>query len=244
MLAASKICTQAGATPIINHHMTKYAQMARSQAREPMQLSDLTGAGFGPVARQWMLLNYLTPYDADTGCCELWLNIGGSAGHGGLYSVLIDEGPFARQLPLNGRQWSVTVRTGKQAIEAVAKTKEAAKQQQAHEKLHERRQAIRVFLQAREPDGALKGAIAEMAGGGVNQQNVGPTLMAMLQDLEAVRAKKPNDSNSAQRYRSLPCIPRVRGEEAKLERLRTGQPIEEVFPEFAGTDAGQAPVPD
>jgi hypothetical protein len=92
--------------------MSKGTQAQRSLLREPMQLSDLSGAGFGAVVRQWALVNYLEPYDPSTGRCKVWLNVGGSAGHRGLHVVSIDEGVFHKGLPLNGRQWLVSVQSG------------------------------------------------------------------------------------------------------------------------------------
>src|SRR5262249_25987795 len=89
-----KACVAARATPILVHHMSKSAVLMRADKREPLQLSARTGAGIGPVARQWLLLNYASPYDPETGRCTVWLNAGGSAGHGGLHLVAIDEGAY------------------------------------------------------------------------------------------------------------------------------------------------------
>ena len=120
-------CVAAGATPVLVHPMSKTAVLTRADKREPMQLSALTGAGIGSVARQWLLLNYASPYDPETGRCAVLLNAGGSAGHGGLHLVAIDEGAYDPTRPLNGRTWHVEVQSGSKAIEAVNQAVHEAK---------------------------------------------------------------------------------------------------------------------
>jgi hypothetical protein len=123
-----KMCIALGATPIFAHHMSKSAQLNRGQEREPMQLGDLNGAGFGPVAASWILTSYLAPYCTDDGSCALWLHLGGRAGHGGLYSVEIEEGPFLKHEPLYGRYWKISVQKGQEAKDIASRVKGAERQ--------------------------------------------------------------------------------------------------------------------
>lgn len=62
--------------------------------------------------RQWILLNRRVKYDPEQGGHhELWLNIGGSAGHSGLYGIDIDEG--TRQE--GARYWQVELISANEA---------------------------------------------------------------------------------------------------------------------------------
>ena len=207
-----RLCLKAGATPVLAHHMAKSAQLRRAVEREPMQLSDLNGAGFGPVAGSWLLVNYLQPYDPNTGRCTLWLNAGGRAGHGGLYTVRIDEGTFAEGQPLNGRHWEVEVRGGQEAIRTAQEVKAAeqetrkAAQGKAQEAADEQLMLeIRGWL-VQKPEGAIQTDIADKFD--LAPRRVKKLLMTMLERLWAVRARKrPGDNANSHRWRSPGTIP-------------------------------------
>jgi hypothetical protein len=140
MLQAGRACVEAGATPVFLHHMSKSTQLQRSLQREPMELPDLTGAGFGAVARQWALVSYLEPYDPATGRCKVWLNVGGSAGHGGLHVVTIDEGTYQKGAPLGGRRWLVSVESGGEAVAVANQVKASEGRQKAQPRARRRRE--------------------------------------------------------------------------------------------------------
>jgi hypothetical protein len=236
-----KACVAVGATPVLVHHMSKSAVLMRADKREPMQLSDLTGAGIGPVARQWLLLNYASPYDPETGRCSVWLNAGGSAGHGGLHLVAIDEGAYDPTRPLNGRTWHVEVRSGSKAIEAVNQAVHEAKTAKKEADLEEKQRSVLEAVKTR-PAGALQRELADIAG--INPSAIGPLLQALLQKQAIVRTKWPGDKESWRRWKPWPlCLPIARGEEHKVEFLRQGQPLEEVFPDWKGqAEAGKEPA--
>lgn len=92
------------------------AHHTRKNPAEKFAIPDLTElayAGFGEFARQWLLLNRRSEYEP--GRHELWLSIGGSAGHSSCWSLDIDEG-----VPdefFNGRYWHTTVRSATEAIQ-------------------------------------------------------------------------------------------------------------------------------
>lgn len=126
-----------GCTPAILHHESKGANSFRRRGDYgPPELSDLSMAGFAEWARQWMLLARREAYEQGSGVHRLWLNAGGSAGHGGLWAIDVDEGQL--QDDFSGRTWNVTVSTGtearkisdddKEAIAARRKADKAAKQ--------------------------------------------------------------------------------------------------------------------
>ena len=95
-------CMSVGVTPIICHH----AKRAKSD-NEPMELGDLAFSGWAEWARQWILLNRRERFDPDSnGEHNLWMTVGGSAGHFGLWGLDITEG---RQSDPGGRSWDVEI---------------------------------------------------------------------------------------------------------------------------------------
>ncbi|MCX7428948.1 MAG: AAA family ATPase [Planctomycetia bacterium] len=106
--AVSQLCQELGVALLLCHH----AKKASGADYRPINLTDASWAGFGEHCRQWFLINHREKWDADTGTARLWLGVGGSAGHGGLYAVDIEEG--LRKDP-KGRRWVVSVTTATEA---------------------------------------------------------------------------------------------------------------------------------
>lgn len=127
LLEASRSCLRAGATPLFCHHSTKGSYAAKSRTGDPLDLEDLAFSGVAEVARQWLIVSHREPFNAETGESKLWLRVGGSAGHSGLYALDIDEGTIDDDF--KGRRWQVKVESASKAIEASAKAKEDQKQQ-------------------------------------------------------------------------------------------------------------------
>ena len=71
----------AGATPICCDHVKRSSENARN--REPLELSDISGAGKAEYFRQWMLVSRRSKFQPEENRKphELWLSIGGSEGH-------------------------------------------------------------------------------------------------------------------------------------------------------------------
>lgn len=147
---------ETGVTPILCHHLRK----GLAEPHEPAELEDIAWAGFQEFTRQWLLLNRRSRYDPDRpGRHELWMSVGGSAGHSGQYGLNIDEGTI--QAP-NGRHWEVEIlSTG----EAYSRRSESARQdrEQQQEQAQERRlqkhcQALLKVLQ-HHPDGETMTAL-------------------------------------------------------------------------------------
>jgi hypothetical protein len=241
MLNAANVCVAAGATPVFVHHMSKGTQLLRSQGREAMQLSDLTGAGIGPVARQWLLISYLEPYDPNAGSCKVWLSIGGSAGHGGLHVVSIDEGVFEERLPLNGRRWQVSVQSGPEAVRAANQLKQAAaaskKAQLAGEDQERVLQVLRPLTK-----GETQAELARLTA--IPRGRVASALFALMQECRVaktrvVKAAGRNPSKSYEGWRNIQGV----GRNAQQGyRLSQGEYFEDVFPPPEPAAEGQPTV--
>lgn len=71
----------ARATPVCCDHVKRSSENARN--REPLELSDISGAGKAEYFRQWMLVSRRCKFapEGNRKPHELWLSIGGSEGH-------------------------------------------------------------------------------------------------------------------------------------------------------------------
>lgn len=99
----AEVLLKAGVTPQLVHHANRQLQVG-----EPMELANLAYSGLEQFARQFMLLNRRERYQGN-GVHDLWLNVGGSVGHGGLWALHVDEGVVDDDFA--GREWNVTVQT-------------------------------------------------------------------------------------------------------------------------------------
>lgn len=102
-------CLPYGCTPVLVHHTRK---LRAKESMRPLELDDLSQAGFGEFARQWLLLSRRSRYVDGSGQHELWLRTGGSAGHGGLWGLDVKEGKTLAGL--TGSQWKVSVLNSQQ----------------------------------------------------------------------------------------------------------------------------------
>jgi sugar phosphate isomerase/epimerase len=127
LLGITRRCLAVGCTPVFVHHANKSIPTG-----EPMELSSLTGAGCAEFARQWLLLNRREPYRGD-GKHSLWLNVGGSCGQGGLFSLTVREGTLEEDF--SGRTWEVEVNDAATAFERDAQDREKKRQQAKAAKL-------------------------------------------------------------------------------------------------------------
>src|SRR5262249_27920709 len=137
LLAVTRACLDGGATPILVHHTRKQGRQQDRNRGAPLDLNDLSHSGFAEFARQRVLLNPREPYEHDSGLHKLWLQVGGSAGQGGLWAVDVREGRLDDQFA--GRCWEVTVRSTAEA--------QAAKGAETRERdLREAREAVVALL--------------------------------------------------------------------------------------------------
>lgn len=154
------ILKECNCTPILCHHFKK----GKLDPYAPAELEDIAWAGFQEYFRQWGLLNRRVRYDPDRGGHhELWFQVGGSAGHSGMWGLNIDEG--TRQTP-GGRYWDVQLTSAGEAFEERQETlnlmKEAKKQNQLERQNDQQRQKVLKALR-RYPDGETSRTLREAA---------------------------------------------------------------------------------
>jgi hypothetical protein len=110
----SDLCRSTGCAVLVVHHC-KRAQKLGS----PALLHDVVGTGFAEFSAQWLTVARRTPYDPDSGHHDLWLSVGGRAGHQGLWALDVDEGalpPMPDDGPIvpadeSSRTWKTTLRS-------------------------------------------------------------------------------------------------------------------------------------
>lgn len=117
----SNLCQANNVTAILCHHAKKTINHS-----EPMELNDLAGAGFQEFARQWFLINRREAWD--NGSHKLWINYGGSYGHGRTMAIDVDEGQFDPD-DKNWRRWNLTVMDVSEAHKASQERTKANKAQ-------------------------------------------------------------------------------------------------------------------
>ena len=103
----STVCDRTETTLVLVHHARKNS-VANYDRHLPLELDAIAWAGFQEFARQWMLLSRRETYDPGSGAHRLWMSVGGSVGHGGLYGVDVDEGVYDSS---KARTWSVNVQS-------------------------------------------------------------------------------------------------------------------------------------
>jgi len=105
-------CQRTGVAPVLCHHTRKRGKTKNRSDYEPPELDDLSWAGFAEFARQWLLLGRREDFVPGSGEHKLWLSVGGSAGHSGLWALDVEEGVSG--LP---RRWQVELSTPEEARE-------------------------------------------------------------------------------------------------------------------------------
>jgi hypothetical protein len=121
LLRLSELGEKTGSTIIMCHHCRKGPGMTGDRY-DPPDLEELSMAGFAEWARQWILIGRREAFEAGSGLHRLWMNVGGSVGFSGTWSVDIDEGVLADDF--TGRKWDVTVGTLDDAREEKENLKE------------------------------------------------------------------------------------------------------------------------
>ncbi len=152
----SEIGARTGATILLAHH----SRMHPNNPFAPPELEDLSYAGFGEWARQWVLLSRRKKYDK-SGHHELWMQAGGSAGHSGEWAIDIDEGTVDEHF--RGRYWNVAVCTAAELAERKEDDREERKDVREAIKVEKHRRKILDAMKAK-PDGRSETAIRDSAG--------------------------------------------------------------------------------
>jgi hypothetical protein len=197
------LAQQTGITPLLCHHLKKGV----ADPYEPAELENIAWAGFQEFVRQWILLNRRVRYDPDRGGHhELWMSVGGSAGHSGIWGVNIDEG--TRQAN-GGRYWEVELLTPRDAYDEReshhAEVEETRKQRQQQVRDDRNRDAVLRALR-QYPDGETPRVLRESAGIGAR------SIQALLDQLVdeglivACTVQKNTRAESAYRLADETCV--------------------------------------
>jgi replicative DNA helicase len=228
LLGVAQACLDAGATPILVHHTTKMSQAGRGESHEPLELDNLAFAGVAEFARQWMIVSRREKFDPDAGDHKLWLNVGGSAGHCGLYGLDVREGVLNDRF--GGREWHVAVQTATSARAAAAKARREQKEAEKRARDVDDRERILRVLEVY-PNGETTKVIGEEAGMGNRAVGV---LLGLLRELQVVctTVRKPCGRNPAMAYKGWRLWrdgERTLMTTRQADRLRQGEPVEVVL---------------
>jgi replicative DNA helicase len=136
-------CLEAGATPVIVHHFTKF----RPNPYAPPVHTEFSHAGMSQFMRQWIMVAPRERYDAEHGIFKLHFCFGGSAGQSGEYALDIEVG---KKGDGGERKWDVKIFTPGEVIadkqEQEALEKAEKKVAKAAEKVATERQQVKKAL--------------------------------------------------------------------------------------------------
>jgi len=125
--SVAEVCREQNCTLVMCHHTKKNSGLEG----KPLELEDISWAGFSEFFRQWWLVNRRERYVVGTGEHRLWWNVGGSVGHSSLLGLDISEGVYDGP---ESRIWGATVRKSGDVVEDAQQRAEAAKDQRAEDK--------------------------------------------------------------------------------------------------------------
>jgi len=177
----SRLAQATGATIILLHHFRK---SGIPDPDNPVALEELSQSGAAEWARQWILLQRRTPYMSD-GVHDLWLRAGGSAGHGSLVAVTVEEGLIDPDTG-GGRHWKVVVSNRAKAI-ADDKEKAAAEKQEKRETKEADRIAKIVAALEQHPEGETVRTLRDATG--IDSPTLKPILDKLAQDGRVVECE-------------------------------------------------------
>jgi len=112
-----------GATPVFVHHTRKNALNVLE--RQPLEITDMQGAGVTEYFRQWMLLSRREKFNAASGGeHRLWMSGGGSAGHSYEFALDIHE----KQRDGRPTGWVASLTDASEAMLEIEQKRKAAKE--------------------------------------------------------------------------------------------------------------------
>ncbi|WP_372717243.1 AAA family ATPase [Novipirellula sp.] len=192
-------CKRWNATAVLVDHVKRSSSNANTL--QPLELNDVSGAGKAEFFRQWLLIGRRERFNPDHPLHRLWLTVGGSAGHCGLYALDIDE---TRDDATGTRQWALAIEQGSEvrAIDAEARAaKQAAKKEdETKARLERNVQKIRDTFTTSEP--WTKRKIRDHAG--LSGDSVGPAIARLMQLGELEESKMKTRYPSFQWTRKAP----------------------------------------
>jgi replicative DNA helicase len=227
LLNGARACLNAGTTPVFVHHAHKQNQARRGRSGEPLDLEDLAYSGVAEFARQWLLISRRENFDPELGEHKLWLTVGGSAGHTGLYGLDVREGVMNDSF--GGRQWLVTVEVASKAIQASNRVKEERKEQLRAAKKAEERERVLTALRSF-TEGKTAPDIAEAVG--LSSDKTRGILHGLLHEGLVVRTRVTKGFGSGKKEQPGWMLWRPEGRtftDEQIQQLRNSVPIEDVL---------------
>lgn len=195
---------ETGCSIVINHHCGKRT----NSTFEPAELADIQWSGFAEAVRQWILLSRRSKYEADgNGVHQLWMNVGGSAGHSGLWAVDITEG---RSDSETGRTWEVDIAYASQArAKAAADARETRDQRRAETQQETAKRERDRIVKAlkRFPEGETASGLEPFTG--LNSKRFKAAMADLLEDGTVVpwKVHKPNRKKPYPGFKLTQCEP-------------------------------------
>jgi hypothetical protein len=237
LLEIARACQEAKATPILVHHARKQAGIARAVSHEPLDLDDLAYSGFAEFARQWVLISRREAFEPGSGLHKLWLNVGGSAGQGGLWGVDVEEGILRDDF--GGRTWKVRVSNLDTVRSEVRMVKEEAKERKKQYALNDACNAIETTLRAC-PAGMTLRDLQD--GANCPKRLVADAVKALAEvgRVQQVKVKKDRGRDYpgwAWRSESMPVETEERSERSKAEKSGTMPDAVDDVPELGSQAA-------
>jgi hypothetical protein len=195
---AEEICGKSKCALTIIHHATQ--AKAKAKDYSPPSLNDASWAGIEQFSRFWILLNRREAYQDGSGQHRLWLSTGGSAGHGGLFHLDIDEG--TRATP-GGRFWDARVTPANEAESREADRRAAAASDRENRVRHEHQRKIVEALTAT-PSGETKRTLRSLTG--LNEANFGQAVLALMLagEVEQCEVRKHTAMHDGYRLKTTP----------------------------------------
>ena len=177
----TKLGQDTGCTVVLLHHFRKGGQ---PDEENPAGLDELSQSGIAEWARQWLLLQRRTAYQAD-GVHNLWMRCGGSAGHSSLWGVTIDEGIIDPET-FAGRKWEATTSPAADARAQAEHDREQRKAAEQEKREGEHRERLLGAFKGC-PDGETERALSVAAG--LNSKTFRRALSVLLQEGRAERCE-------------------------------------------------------
>jgi hypothetical protein len=168
----SELCQRLGCTLVLLHHMRKGV----ADPYAPGDLDDASWAGFAEFCRGWLLINRREKYEPGSGMHRLWLSVGGSVGHSGLWGVDIFEGVYTGR---GSRTWRVQVLKADEVRQGAAEHEASTKAEKVAARIDIAKRAI-VQAMAKYPAGETERVIKDTAG--VSGSDSKAAFAALVQD--------------------------------------------------------------
>ncbi len=194
----SNAITCQGSTPVMIDHVKRSSLNVREYS--PLELEDISGAGKAEYFRQWILLSRRSKYEpSESGPSthQLWMTVGGSAGHSGHWSLDVAE----QRLECGGREYALAVapRSETQRKEAEDRKATSANKKElaakaTEDRMHRKAKDLIEKVFAKNPlDGLTKNDIEDRLG--VSSKEAGRIIAICLESDQIKLAPKSIEKN-------------------------------------------------